>query len=59
MVCKPGYLCYSVNPYVVVFPMVCCDVHPGLGLNYMQDLGVEEMPNRLDKPSAERNLMKR
>ena len=38
--------------------VVCCDVHPGLGLNYIQDLGVEEMRNGLDKPSAERNLIK-
>ena len=39
--------------------VVCCDVHPGLGLNCMQDLGVEEKSNGLDKPSAERNLTKR
>ena len=38
--------------------VVCCDVHPDLGLNYMQDLGVEETPNGIDKPSAERNLTK-
>ena len=40
-------------------PMVCCNVHLGLGLNCMQDLGVEYMRNGLDKPSAERNLTKR
>ena len=39
--------------------MVCCDVHPVLGLNYMQDLGVEEMPNGIDKPSVERKLTKK
>ena len=33
--------------------MVCCVVHLGLGLNCMQDLGVEEMYNVLDKPSVE------
>ena len=33
--------------------MVCCDVHHGLGLNCMQDLGVEEMLNGIDKPRAE------
>ena len=38
--------------------VVCCDVHPGLGMKCMQDLGVEEMPNGIDKPSAEGNLMK-
>ena len=38
--------------------VVCCYVHLGLGLNCMQDLGVEEMPNGLDKPSEERNLTK-
>ena len=40
-------------------PVVCCDVHPGLGLKCMQDLGVEETKNGIDKPSAERNLKKR
>ena len=39
--------------------MVFYDVHPGLGLNCTQELGVEEMSNGPDKPSAERNLMKR
>ena len=38
--------------------VVCCDVYPGLGLNCMQDSGVEETPNGIDKPSAERNLTK-
>ena len=41
------------------FPVVFGEVHPGLDLNHMQYLGVEEMRNGLDKPSAERNLMKR
>ena len=40
-------------------PVICYDVHPGLGLNCMQDLGVEETRNGIDKPSAERNLIKR
>ena len=38
--------------------VICCDVHPGLGLNCMQDLGVEEIQNWLDKTSEERNLRK-
>ena len=38
--------------------VVYCYVCPGLGLNCMQDLGVVETPNGLDKPSAERNLTK-
>ena len=33
--------------------MVCCDVHPSLGLNYMQDLVVEDILNVLDKPIVE------
>ena len=44
---------------VVVSPCGCCYVNPDLGLNCMQDLGVEETLNGLDKPSVERNLMKR
>ena len=44
---------------LLCLPVVCCYVHPGLGLNCMQDLRVEEMRNGLDKPSAERNLMKK
>ena len=28
-------------------------MHPGLGLNYIQVLGVEEIRNKLDKPSVE------
>ena len=39
--------------------VVCCYVCSGLGLNCMQDLGVEEMLNWLDKPSEERNLTNR
>ena len=52
-VLQSGALCCCVSF------VVCCDVHPGLVLNSMQDLGVEETPNGLDKPSAERNLTKR
>jgi len=36
----------------------CCYVCLGLGLDHMQDLGVEEMMNWIDKPSEERNLTK-
>ena len=43
---------------VTVSPFGCCYVYPDLGLNCMQDLGVEEMLNGLDKPSVERNLTK-
>ena len=38
--------------------MVGCVVYPGLGLNYMQDLGVEETSNGLGKFSEERTLTK-
>ena len=38
---------------LLFLPLVCCDVHPSLGLNYMQDLGVEETCNVLDKTSVE------
>ena len=38
--------------------VVCCYVCPGLDLNCMKDLGVEETPNWLDKPSEERKLTK-
>ena len=31
----------------------CCVVHPDLGLSYVQDLGMEETQNVLDKPSVE------
>ena len=43
---------------VVDSPYGCCYVCPGLGLKCMRDLGVEETPNGLDKPSEERNLTK-
>ena len=39
--------------------MVCCYVCPGLGLNSMQDLGLEDTLNGLDKHSVERNLTKK
>ena len=48
-----------MNLVLLCLPVVCCDVHPGLGLNSMQDLGVEETPNGLDKTNVERDLMKR
>ena len=44
---------------LLCFPVVCCAVHPGLGVKCMQDLGVEETRIGLDKPSVERNLTKR
>ena len=43
---------------LVCLPMVCYDVHPSLGLNSMQDLGVEEIRNGIDKPSEKRNITK-
>ena len=52
-------MCYRVNPVFLCLPVVCCDVQLGLGLSCIKDLGVEEMRNGLDKPSVERNLMKR
>ena len=58
VVWNPIYLCYKVEPVLLCLLVVCCDVHPGLGMNCMQDLRVEEMPNGLDKPSEERNLTK-
>ena len=47
------------NP-IFLFPVlvVCCDVYPSLGMNCMQELGVEEAQNWLDKPSEERNVTK-
>ena len=56
---QSGMSVLQSESYVVVFPCGCCDVHLGLGLNCMQYLGVEEMPNGLDKPSVERSLTKR
>ena len=47
------------SPLLLNVPVVCCYVCPGLGLNSMEDLGVEEMLNGIDKYSAERNLTKR
>ena len=37
-------LCHggSGSMFCCVDIVVCCVVHPGLGLNYIQDLGVEE-----------------
>ena len=34
-------------------PCDCCVVHPGLGLNYAQDLGTGEMQNVIDKHCVE------
>ena len=33
-------------------PCGCCVVHPGSGLSYVQDLGMGETYNVLDKPSV-------
>ena len=53
-------ICVTVwSPVLLSYLMVCCYVCPSLGLNCMQDLGVEETSNGLNKPSAERNLTKR
>ena len=49
----------ELNPLLFCILVVCCDVYPGLGLNYMEDLGVEETLNGLVKPSEESNLTKR
>ena len=38
--------------------VVCCYVCLVLGMDCMQDLGVVETPNGINKPSVERNLMK-
>ena len=38
---------------LLCLPLACCDVHPGFGLNYIQELGVEEHRNVLDKTSVE------
>ena len=54
------FLCDTKEiPVLLWLLMVCCDVHLGLGMNCMQDLGVEETLNGIDKPSEERNLTKR
>ena len=56
---KPYFLCVTKWSHVLLcILVVCCDVHLGLGFNSMQDLGVEETPNRIDKPIAKRNLKK-
>ena len=49
----------ELNPVLLCILVVCCYVFPSLGVNNMQDLGVEDMLNGLDKPSEERNLTKR
>ena len=38
---------------IVESPCGCCVVHLGSGLNYVQDLGMGEMQNGIDKPSVE------
>ena len=56
---NPVSMCYRVKHVLLCFPVVFCDVHPSLGLKCMQDLGVEETWNWIDKPSEERSLTKR
>ena len=46
------------SPVLMFLLVVCFYVCPHLGLNYMQDLGLEETSNWIDKPSEERNLTK-
>ena len=59
MVWNLGGMCYRIEPVLLCILVVCCDAYLGLGLNSMQELGVEETSNGLDKPSEERNLKKR
>ena len=57
-----GTLVFSVTEWKTILLchlVVCCYVYPGLSLNCMQDLGVEEAHNWLDKLTEERNLTKR
>ena len=57
---KTLVICVTVwSPMLLIYHVVCCDVYLGLGMNSMQDLGVEETPNGIDKISEERNLTKR
>ena len=56
---KPYFSLLQSESCVFVSPYGCCYLNPGLGVNYMQELGVEETSNGLDKPSEERNLTKR
>ena len=37
------YLCFRVEPCVAESPYGCFVMHPGLGMDYIQDLGVGEM----------------
>ena len=41
-VMRPCHLCIRVKHVFIVSPYGCCVVHPGFGVNYIQDLGVEE-----------------
>ena len=53
------FICVTVwSPVVPSYLVVCCYVYPDLVLNSMKELGVEEMLNGIDKPSAKRNLIK-
>ena len=55
---KFGEAVVAATPVLLCYLVVCCYACLGLGLNCMQDLGVEEMGNGLNKPSEERNLAK-
>ena len=46
-------LVFQSKSSVAKSPCACCVVHPCLGLECVQDLGVGEMYNVLDKPSVE------
>ena len=46
-------LVFQSKAGVVESPCCCCVAHLGSGLNYVQDLGMGEMENVLDKPSVE------
>ena len=50
---------YRVDLVLLCYHVVCYDMHPCLGLNCIQDLGVEERLNGLVKHSAEMNLTKK
>ena len=46
-------MCYRVNPVLLCLIVDCYDVQPSLGLNCMQELGLEETLHWLDKPTKE------
>ena len=50
-------LLFQSNVGVAEYPCGCCVVYPGSGLSYVQDLGMGETYNVLDKPSVEPHNM--